>query len=192
MFVTIRPMRKIFLFMMVSLDGYFEGPNHELDWHNVDQEFEEFANHQLDQADTLVFGRKTYDLMANYWPSEEGIKDNAATAERMNALQKVVFSRSLKDAGWQNTTVFGENVVDTIRSLKEKPGKDIIVLASSNLCLTLIKEGLLDQVRLMINPVVLGKGTSLFVGLDRPYKFKLTNSRVFKSGNVLLDYDVSS
>ena len=84
-------MRKIFLFMMVSLDGFFEGPDHELDWHNVDAEFNEFAAEQLNEVDTLLFGWKTYELMAGYWPTELAKQDSPVIAEKMNSLPKLFF-----------------------------------------------------------------------------------------------------
>ena len=95
-------MRKVFLFMMVSLDGYFEGPNHELDWHNVDKEFVDFALEQLDEIDTILFGRVTYQMMASFWQSEHAKKTDPLTAKAMNTLPTVIFSRTLKKADWNN------------------------------------------------------------------------------------------
>jgi dihydrofolate reductase len=181
-------MRKVFLFMMTTLDGYFEGPDHDISWHNADgEEFATFANNQLDEVDTLIFGRRTYEMMAGFWPSEEAIKMEPGTAVRMNSLHKVVFSHSPMNVDWHNAQS-STDVVEKMRELKSMPGKDIAVLASSNLCLTLIKEGLLDEIRIMINPLVIGAGTSLFDGTDALHQFTLKNSRVFQSGNVLLTY----
>jgi dihydrofolate reductase len=186
-------MRKMFLFMMVSLDGFFEGPNHDLSWHNVDSEFNVFADKQLDETSTLIFGSRTYEMMANFWPSEIAIKNVPKTAARMNALHKIVFSRTLKRAEWNNTELHNSNsdIAAVIQKVKEKSGNDIAVLGSSNLCLTLIKEGLLDEIRIMVNPVVLGRGTALFSGISEPLKLELVCERTFTSGNVLLTYTLA-
>jgi dihydrofolate reductase len=181
-------MRKVFLFMMTTLDGYFEGPDHDISWHNAGgEEFSNFANNQLDEADTLIFGRRTYELMADFWPSKEAIEMEPGTATRMNSLKKVVFSYEPINTDWQNVES-STDVVKKMQELKNAPGKDIAVLASSNLCLTLIKEGLLDEIRVMINPMVIGKGTPLFDGIDKKIEFTLKDSKTFKSGNVLLTY----
>lgn len=181
-------MRQMFVFMMVSLDGYHEGPNHELDWHNVDVEFNDFATAQLDEADTLIFGRKTYELMASYWPTEENRQDDPLVAEKMNATPKLVISNTMKSADWEGTNVLGANFVDELRKRKAAPGKSLAVLGSSNLCVSLLEVGLIDDVRLMFNPVILGSGHSVFAGLSPRLKLELTATQKFKSGNVLNHY----
>lgn len=168
--------------MMVSLDGYFEGQGHDLSWHNVDEEFVSFADRQLDEADTLVFGRKTYEMMAAYWPNEPA---GDSTAARMNALQKVVFSHDPMDVEWGNT-VSSSDLVAKITDLKSQSGKDIAVLGSSHLGKEMLEAGLLDEVRIMVNPVFIGNGSTLFDGLSK--KLKLTSTRTFENGNVLLTY----
>lgn len=160
-------MRKVLLFMMTTLDGYFEGPDHDISWHNADnEEFAKFAEDQLDETDTLIFGRRTYELMAEFWPSEEAIEMDPGTATKMNSLHKVVFSHNPMSTGWQNVES-SKDVVKKVQELKSTSGNDIAVLASSNLCLTLIEEGLLDEIRIMINPLVIGEGTPLFDGTDK-------------------------
>lgn len=173
---------------MTTLDGYFEGTDHDISWHNANnKEFAKFAEDQLDETDTLIFGRKTYELMAGYWPSEEAIKTDPGTATRMNSLKKIVFSRNPMSTDWQNVEA-STNVVQKMQELRSAPGKDIAVLASSNLGLTLIEEGLLDEIRIMVNPVIIGKGTPLFNGTDKIQRFALKTSKNFRSGNVLLTY----
>lgn len=174
--------RKTFLFIMVSLDGYFEGDNHDLSWHNVDEEFVQFADAQLDEADTLILGRKTYEMMAAYWPNET---EEDSTAVRMNSLHKVVFSRGTFNPDWVNTEA-SSDLVAKISELKSQEGKDIAVLGSSHLGKEMLKAGLLDEVRIMVNPVFIGDGSTLFQGLSK--KPTLTSTRVFASGNVLLTY----
>ncbi len=182
----------MFLFMMVSIDGFIEGENHDLSWHNVDQEFSIFANKQLDGAGTLLFGRKTYQLMENFWPSKAGLEGDPETAIRMNNMPKIVFSKTLKEVKetkiWKNVTLCKSNVLEEITNLKNLKGKNIVVLGSNNLCVTLLQYNLLDEIRIMVNPVVIGKGTPLFQGLEYKQKFNLSKAQKFKNGNILLIY----
>lgn len=176
---------------MVSLDGYFEGADHDISWHNADNiEFKEFSLRQLDDVDTLLFGRRTYDTMAEYWQSVEALDTDSETARRMNELYKIVFTNSEVANEWQNAEI-SQNVVERIMQLKQAPGKDIAVLGSSNLCVTLLRENLIDEIRVMVNPTVLGEGTPLFQGIKHPYEFMLTNTTAYASGNVLLTYKPS-
>lgn len=175
--------------MMISLDGFFEGPEREIDWHNVDDEFNAYAIDFLDSVDTLMFGRVTYELMAGYWPTEDAIKnDPKAVAERMNNLSKIVFSNTLEKAEWNNTRLIRKNIVEEVSRLKLEPGKNIAIFGSSDLALSLIPSGLIDEFHILVNPVVLGKGKSLFKGTKTRFKLKLLRTRTFKSGNVLLCY----
>lgn len=184
--------RKIFLFMMVSLDGYMEGPDHDLSWHTVDEEFNDFAVKQLEEAGTILFGRKTYQLMESYWPTKDGVEDDPAVAKLMNETEKIVISKSLKKVvetdTWKHIRLIKDNITEEIKKLKEQPGKSIVVLGSNNLCVTLLQEGLLDEVRIMLSPVVIGNGTQLFHGIQNKKSFHLISSRNFTNGNVLLTY----
>lgn len=185
-------MRKMFLFMMVTLDGYMEGTEHDISWHNVDSEFGEFAIEQLQEVDTLLMGRKTYQLMEEYWPSESGIKDDPETAKLMNFTSKIVVSRTLTDVketeNWKHVRLVRNNIKEEVEKLKNQEGKDIAVLGSNNLCVTLLEMGLIDELRIMINPVAIGKGTPLFQGLKNKEEFQLSKTRTFQNGNVLLYY----
>ena len=180
------------MFMMVTADGYFEGVDHDLSWHNVDSEFNDFARQQLDEADTIVMGRKTYQIMADYWPTAAAKAADPGTARRMNALPKIVFSKYPLVTKWRHVRAHIDNVAKVLGELKASAGKDIAVLASSNLGLTLLEHGLIDEIRLMVNPIVIGHGTSLFAGLTKRPGLKLIATRQFNSGNVLLTYDVVS
>jgi dihydrofolate reductase len=183
-------MRKVFLFMMVTLDGYHEGVDHDISWHNArSDEFQEFAAAQLDTADTLIFGRRTYDMMASFWPTEQGIQADPETARRMNETRKVVFTHTPLTNEWKNVEA-SDNIAETINKLKAKDGKDIAVLGSNDLSVSLLREGRLDEVRIMVNPVAIGKGTPLFKGIDR-HNFTRTDTRTFEDGNVLLTYKTS-
>ena len=181
-------MRKVILFMAVSLDGFFEGPNREIDWHNVDKEFNEFAISQLNEFGTLLFGRVTYQLMAGYWPTPAATTDDQFVAGKMNSLPKIVFSRTLDKADWNNTRLVKDNVAEEVNKLKNQPGKDIAIFGSSNLCVSFIQMGLIDEFRIMVNPVVLGNGHPLFGGIRDKLKLKLLKTKTFSSGNVLLYY----
>lgn len=182
----------MFLFMMVSLDGYIEGENQDLSWHHVDEEFNDFASSQLQEADTIIMGRKTYQLMESFWPSKQGLEEDPVVAQLMNNTPKLVFSKTLdkvvETKHWKNITLIKNNIVEKIKKIKEKSGKDLIVLGSNNFCVTLLENGLLDELRIMINPVVINKGTPLFIGLNKKINLKLTKTREFKNGNILLYY----
>lgn len=180
-------MRKLIMFNLVSLDGFFEGPKREIDWHNVDDEFVAFSNDQLDSAGALLFGRVTYQLMAGFWPTPAG-EIARGTADRMNTLPKVVFSQTLDKAEWTNTRLVKGDVGEEIRRLKGQPGKDLFLLGSADLASTLTRLGLIDEYRVMVNPVVLGSGHPLFKGPGERLAMKLVGTRTFKNGNVLLTY----
>lgn len=182
-------MRKIILFMMTSVDGYFEGPDHDISWHNVDEDFNSFAQKQIHEMDLMMFGRRTYEMMAEYWPTEAAINDDPTIAKLMNETSKVVISSSLESTDWQNTKIINENVEDEIKKLKNQEGKNIIIFGSNELVVNLTRLGLMDEYRIMVAPVVIGSGTSLFEGLDQKVNLKLIKSEPFKNGNVLLCYE---
>ena len=181
-------MRKVFLFNMITIDGFFEGPNQDLSWHHVDEEFNEFAIEQLKEVDTLLFGRVTYQVMASYWPTEFAISNDPSVAELMNNMPKIVFSKTLDKAEWTNTRLVNDHPAVEVSRLKEQPGKDIAIFGSSDLAVTLAERGLIDEYRIIINPVFLGSGTPLLKGIKEKLNLKLLKSRTFKSGNVLLYY----
>ena len=181
-------MRKLFAFNMVTLDGFFEGPNQDISWHTTDDEFNQFAIEQTGSVDTILFGRKTYEMMASYWPTESARQDDPDVAALMNNVPKIVFSRTLQTAEWSNTRLMKENIKGEILKLKAQPGKEIAVFGSADLLSTLIELDLVDEHRIIVNPVVLGKGTPLFKDVERPLNLQLVRSRVFASGNVLLYY----
>jgi dihydrofolate reductase len=182
-------MRKLYMFNFVTLDGFFEGTNKwDLSWHNVDEEFQEYAIGQLDATDTLLFGRVTYEGMASYWTTTDAMKNDPIVAGKMNSLPKIVFSATLKEAAWNNTRLVSKDAPKVVRELKALPGKDIAIPGSAKLASGLMQENLIDEFRVMINPVVLGRGNPLFNDIDKTRRLKLTATRTFKSGNVLLFY----
>jgi dihydrofolate reductase len=181
-------MRKVVFFMLTSLDGYFEGPGHEIDWHNTDEEFQEFAIEQTGQAGMLLFGRVTYEMMASYWPTKQAIESDPIVAHMMNTLPKIVFSRTLSKADWQNTHLVKTDFAKEISTLKEQPGKDLCILGSSDLAVSFLEAGLLDEIRILLNPIILGAGKPVFKGIQDRFKLKLLKTRIFKNGNILLYY----
>lgn len=185
-------MRKMFLFMMTSIDGYMEGENHDLSWHNVDKEFNTFAAEQMNEMGTIVMGRRTYELMESFWPSKQGLEEDPIVAEKMNNTPKIVFSKTLKKANetdiWKQVRLYKNNIAEEIQKLKKEEGKSIAVLGSNNLCVTLLELGLLDELRIMVSPVVIGKGTPLFAGIKEKISFSLSTTRTFQNGNILLTY----
>jgi dihydrofolate reductase len=181
-------MRKLFVFNLVTLDGYFEGPGRDISWHNVDAEFNEYAIEMLNSADTLLFGRVTYDLMAGFWPTPDAIRNDPIVAEKMNSLPKIVFSRTLEKAEWNNTRLVKDHIEEEIKKMKTQSGSDMALLGSGIIMSEFAQAGLIDEYRIMVNPVVLGKGNPLFKGIKGRLELKLVTTRTFKSGNVLLYY----
>jgi dihydrofolate reductase len=179
--------RKMFSFMMASADGYHADPGEALDWHNVDQEFSQFALAQLREAGTLVFGRVTYEGMAAFWPTPAGEESDPDVATAMNTTPKIVISRTLTRATWAGTQVISAGAEEELAKLKQQPGKDIVIMGSSALTASLLLTGLLDELRVMVNPVILGQGRSLFAGAGQT-SLKLMKTQPFTSGNVLLCY----
>jgi dihydrofolate reductase len=174
---------------MVTLDGFFEGPNGEIDWHNADEEFNEFAVDQVKSADGLIFGRVTYELMASYWPTPAAQADDPMVAEKMNTMPKIVFSRTLDKVEWNNTRLVKGDAVKEISQLKQEPGKDLLIFGSADLASSLTKHSLIDEYRIMVNPVVLGKGKPLFKDVKEKLNLRLLKTKTFGNGNVLLYYE---
>ena len=175
-------------FIVISLDGFYEGPNREFDWLIPDEEFNDFAVRQLDEADTLCFGRATYEHMAAWWPTEQAQINDPAVTSRMNTKPKLVFSTTLEDAGWSNTTVVTGEAVEQIEAVKAAPDGDLLVLGSAHLTAQFAAAGVLDELRIMVCPIVLGSGRSLFEGLKDRISLTLLRLRQFDSGGVLLTY----
>ncbi len=182
-------MRKAIMFNMITLDGYFEGANKwDIGWHRVDQEFNEFAIEQLKHAGGLIFGRVTYQGMASYWTSSEALKDDPQVSALMNSIPKFVFSNTLDRLEWNNSQLIQGKAGEELKKLKNQPGNDLFIFGSANLSSTFTKQGLIDEYRLMVNPVVLGKGNPVFDGNKATLKFKLLDHKMFQNGNVLLYY----
>ena len=185
-------MARLIAFENVTLDGYFTGPDGDLSWaHNQekDPEWDEFVAENAGGGGRLLLGRKTYELMESYWPTPQAARNDPEVAKGMNNLAKVVFSKTLDQATWSNTTLKKGNLADEVRKMKKAPGDHIAVLGSGSIVSQLAKEGLIDEFQIVVNPVVLGKGRTLFDGVKEKVNLKRTRTRAFRNGNVLLCYE---
>ena len=183
-------MAKVMVFNSVSLDGYFTDPNGDLSWaHNDDPEWNEFVAGNASGEGTLLFGRITYEMMASFWPTPEAMKSYPAVAKGMNKHRKVVFSRTLDKASWSNTTLVKGDPAADVRKMKKGPENDMVILGSGTIVSQLTQEGLIDEYRIVVIPIVLGKGRTMFEGVKTKPTLKLTKSRAFKNGNVVLSYE---
>ncbi len=177
-------MRKVIVSNLMSLDGFFESPDQKLDWCVVDEEFFEYAKDMLRNAATLLFGRKTYQHMANYWPTAPADE----IENQMNNLPKIVFSGTLQNAEWKNSTLVKSDAAAEISRLKQLPGKDMVILGSASLASFLLQRGLIDEYRVILNPVFLGSGKPLFQDVKERLRLKLSRTTLFGSGVVVLYY----
>ena len=170
-------MRKVILSNNVTLDGFFEGPNKELDWQIVDGENKEYAIDLLSKVDALLFGRVTYQLMADYWPAAatnpSTSKGDLEIADKMNNLPKIVFSKTLQRVEWNNSRLVKENIAEEISKMKQQSGKDMVIFGSGSIVSTFMQFGLIDEYRIILNPVVLGNGKPLFKGINDKNHLKL-------------------
>jgi dihydrofolate reductase len=176
-------MAKVILWNMVTPEGFFEAPGHDIGWFVFDDELASYITETQERAGLLLFGRTTYELMASYWPTAEG-----QIADFMNGIGKVVFSRTLKSADWNNTRLVSDDVPGEVARLKAAEGGDIFVFGSADLTATLMSNGLVDEYRFGINPVLLGSGTPFFKGGFERTSLKLTRATALQSGVVILHY----
>ena len=178
-------MRRLFWQMSVTLDGFMEGPNRKLtdtaEFHDAD--FDRYATEMLKSIDTILLGRRTYQLFAGYWPSATG-----SDADRLNELPKFVFSRTLDKVDWNNSKLVKDHVAEEVHRLKQQPGNDIALFGSADLASTLIHHGLIDEYRILVTPVVLGSGTPMFKNVRERINLKLVNAETWSSGIVALYY----
>jgi len=184
-------MRKLIMWNVITLDGYFEGNNNwDLSFHNAiwGPELEKLSISQLESADYLLFGRVTYEGMAAYWTKPEAETAEPTVAKLMNSIPKLVFSKTLKSAAWNNTTIICDNASEEINKLKNQDGKDIYVFGSANLSETFINDNLFDEYRIAIAPVILGSGRPLFKQGIASKNLSLTSTQQLLTGGVILKY----
>jgi dihydrofolate reductase len=183
---------RLMVFNQVSLDGYFVDSNGDMSWaHKDDDEWKAFAAANASGGGRLLFGRITYDLMKSYWPTPLAMQNQPVVAESMNNLPKIVFSRTLKEAAWSNTRVVQGDVAAEVRKLKQEPEPDIAILGSRSIIAQLAGEGLIDEYQIVVNPIVLGGGRTMFEGIKEKLTLKPTLTRTFANGNVLIRYEPS-
>lgn len=181
-------MATLSVFNQVTLDGYFSGPGGDIAWaHKSDPEWMEFVSGNASSGGTLLFGRKTYEMMVSYWPTARAKAENPAVAKGMNAAQKVVFSRTLRDVPWENTRLVKDDLEGEIRRLKGAGEGTLAILGSGTLVAQLAAAGLVDRYQIVVNPVVLGAGRTLFEGIRAPLRFERRAVRAFQNGSVLFD-----
>ena len=180
-------MTRLIMWNLITLEGFFEGAKKwDHDWHEYvwGDELEHFSLEQGKTADALLFGRVTYEGMAAYWGTAKG--EVGEVAEFMNRVPKVVFSRTLAKADWNNTRVVGKDAPGEVAKMKKSSGRNLFVFGSADLSKTLMEHNLFDEYRLCIVPVVLGEGTPLFKNIADRKRMKLRESRTLKSGGVIL------
>ncbi len=183
-------MRRLIAFEQVSLDGYFVDANGDMSWaHKQDPEWNAFVAGNASGDAALLFGRVTYEMMASFWPTPAAIERAPAVAEGMNTMPKVVFSRTLEKASWKNTTLVKRDIAAEVRRMKKESGPDMAILGSGRIVSQLAQAGLIDEFQVVVNPVVLGKGRTLFEGVTRKLGLKLIKTRAFGNGNVVLYYE---
>jgi dihydrofolate reductase len=185
-------MRKLIAFNHVTLDGYFVDANSDFRWAhkgNDDPEYSAFVAENASGGGQLLFGRKTYELMASYWPTPIADQHNPAVAKGMNSMPKVVFSRTLDQASWNNTRLVNGDLVSEVQRMKSEAGPDMAILGSGSIISQLAQANLIDEYQIIVDPVALGKGRSMFDGINNQLNLKLAKTRTFKNGKVYLCYE---
>jgi dihydrofolate reductase len=183
-------MRKLLVFNSVTVDGYFTDKKGDMSWaHKSDPEWNEFVADNSKSGGELLFGRVTYQMMESYWPTPAAAQQFPDVAEQMNKLPKVVFSRTLDSVSWQNTRLMKGDLAEEVRKLKQESGDQMVLMGSGSIVAQLAQEKLIDEYQIIVNPIVLGAGRTMFDGIKDKLNLKLTKSRTFGNGNVLLCYE---
>jgi dihydrofolate reductase len=184
-------MTRISSFMSISLDGYYKTPDGDIGWShggNADPEFVDFIAGNSAGGDVLLFGHTTYEMMVSFWPTPAAAAQFPVVAKHINASRKVVLSRRLTEATWHNTTV-ERDAIACVRKLKEERDLDVTILGSGSIVAQLARAGLIDEYQLVVVPIALGAGASMFAGLDQQLPLVRTRARTFANGNAYLVYE---
>ena len=182
-------MATLTVFDNVSLDGYFTDAHDDNSWaHSADPEWNQFVAGNASGGGMLLFGRKTYEQMVAFWPTPQAEQRMPLVARAMNTMPKVVFSRTLPAAGWSNTRLISGDLVEEVQALKAGDGPDMTILGSGTIVAQLARAGLIDTYQIVILPLVVGAGRTLFEGVDRHVPLRLVGARPFRNGNVVLEY----
>jgi dihydrofolate reductase len=183
--------RRLIVDSIISLDGYFTGPNNEIDWFEFDDDEQSWSIDINKRVDTMIYGRVTYEEFRQFWPTPAANASgfDPSIVRQLNELPKVVFSKSLKDAPWKPSTIVRESPIEVIPKMKNEPGKDMVIVGSGSLVATLAREGMIDEYRIRIRPIILGSGRLLFEDRNHRHPLKLVGVKSFKSGVVGLHYE---
>lgn len=186
-------MRKIQVFNNVSLDGFFVDSHGQMSWaHQADPEWAAFsADNARDGGGVLVFGRKTFEMMEAFWPSAAAQQQAPEVAAGMTGAEKIVFSRTRNETTWANTTFLGGDPATEMARLKAEPGNDFVIMGSGTIISQLAAARLIDSYQLVVCPLVLGGGRTLFESVDERFGLKLVKTRAFGNGNVVLWYELA-
>jgi dihydrofolate reductase len=184
--VSLTDMARLTAYTFTTLNGFYKGPGDDISWHTHGDEEAQYSVDSLAEQGTLLFGRKTYEQMANFWPTPMAAEQYPEVAKGMNRADKIVFSRTPFTPEWEGTRCISGDIVAEVRKLKETADKDMIILGSGSIVSLFADNGLIDGHQIMIDPVAIGQGTPLFDSITHTLRFRLTDSRVFSSGTVLL------
>lgn len=186
-------MRKVILLEHTSLDGYLAGNDGDMEWIRVDDETWDYVHPVIDAADTVIWGRVTYQMMEGYWPTAadrpDATRHDVHHGRWLRDATKIVLSRSLTESSWPGTRILSGEPRDVVASLQREQGKNILVIGSASVARSFIRSGVIDEYRLTINPVLLGQGTPLFPSESSKADLKLVSSKVLASGVVALHYE---
>jgi dihydrofolate reductase len=180
-------MRRPFVHINMSLDGYIDDRDGVIDWHFADDEFQRYIDETLESIDGMLFGRVAFERLAAYWPSAAA-EASPVQVRRMHELPKFVLSRTLTHGDWHNSHILGDDLARAIAELKRQDGRDLPLFAGGNAASTAIKLGVVDELRIILNPALLGAGTPLFTGEYPRSELRLTDIRRFTSGALVLSY----
>jgi dihydrofolate reductase len=182
--------RRLHVFNNVSLDGFFVDAGGDMSWaHRQDDEWNAFASSNASGNSELLFGRVTYEMMAAFWSTPQAAQMLPDVAAGMNAMHKMVCSRTLDTVAWQNTTLLKGDLATEVRQLKRQPGPDIVILGSGSIVSQLTEARLIDEYQIVLNPIVLGAGRTLFESVGEPLRLELKKTRSFANGHVVLWYE---
>jgi dihydrofolate reductase len=185
-------MRKLIVFNNITVDGYFTDKNNDMSWaHTSDPEWDKFTAENAKSDAAFLFGRVTYEMMAGFWPTPFAIENYPDVAKGMNDNPKIVFSKTINKPGWQNSRVVKGDLIEEVKKIKNETGSDILIFGSGTIVSQLTDAGLIDEYQIVVHPLVLGSGRTMFEGMKNKVKLKLTNQRSFKNGNMLLYYQLA-
>jgi len=175
----------------MSLDGYFTGPKNDIDWFDFSDDEHAWSGEILQRVDTMIYGRVTYEEFRQFFPTPEAKTSgfDQYIVQRLNELPKVIFSKTLEDAPWKPSTLVRESPIEAIPKMKKEPGKDMVVVGSGTLVAALAREGLIDEYRIRVRPIILGSGRPLFEDRNHRQALRFVSVTPFKSGAIGLHYE---